>query len=173
MSAAPAHPHSTEEPRPALPWPGGSLGWARGREVCPEPVSPRPAGYGGLPCSPCPSSGPRGSGGPHLSGSLARAGVLAQTTACWGCPLSAVTWRLASEVQCQWPVGWLQGRCCCGSDWDSGPCCLSAPHCGGSEDRAVACQDHPGPLHPEPQVEKRGAVHGTGGLRTLRSPGIR
>lgn len=70
------------------------------------------------------------------------------------------------------PVDWLQGRGCCGSDRNSGLAASLLLLCERSEDRAVASQDRPGPLHPEPQVEKWGAMHGTGGLRILRSPGI-
>lgn len=70
------------------------------------------------------------------------------------------------------PVGWLRATVAVGLTGTLGLAVSLLLLCERSEDRAVASQDHPGPLHPEPQVEKWGAMHGTGGLGIPRSPGI-
>ena len=60
------------------------------------------------------------------------------------------------------PVGWLRATVAVGLTGTLGLAVSLLLLCERSEDRAVASQDHPGPLHPEPQVEKWGAMHGTG-----------
>lgn len=163
------------EPRPP-PFHRGSPGRARGRQVCPGPVSPRPAGCRGLPCSPRSSSGPRGGqhggGGLHLSGGLARAAVVARAATCRGahCLRALGSWHRKSSSSD--PVGWLQARGRCGSDWGPGPRCLSAPRVEGLRTAPSPARIVQVPC--TPSLKWRSGEQCTGrGLRTLRSPGIR